>query len=103
MNARIARAAAAVLAASPAWLLAATHTVTIDSMRFEPAELVVAPGDTVVWTNKDPVPHTVTARGRFDSGAIAPDKTWSWVAGRRGTLSYVCTYHPGMQAMLIVR
>ena len=45
-----------------------THTVTIEGMRFQPERLTVARGDTVVWVNKDLVPHTATSEaGGFDS------------------------------------
>ena len=45
-----------------------THTVTIDATRYQPARLVVHAGDTVVWVNKDVIPHTATAKGGgFDS------------------------------------
>jgi plastocyanin len=44
-----------------------THTVTIEAMRFRPEHLTVASGDTIVWINKDLVPHTATSEpGRFD-------------------------------------
>ena len=39
-----------------------THTVTIEAMRFQPETLTVAAGDTIVWVNKDVVPHTATSR-----------------------------------------
>ena len=39
-----------------------THTVTIDATSYQPARLAVHAGDTVVWVNKDLIPHTATAR-----------------------------------------
>ena len=39
-----------------------THSVRIEGMKFIPERLEVAAGDTVVWTNKDFLPHSVTAR-----------------------------------------
>ena len=46
-----------------------THTVTIEGTSFQPGQLTVAAGDTVVWINKDPFPHTATSKaGAFDSG-----------------------------------
>jgi len=52
------------LAVFPAAAVAAgkTHTVRIEGMKFIPERLEVAVGDTVVWTNKDFLPHSVTAR-----------------------------------------
>jgi plastocyanin len=79
-----------------------SHTVVIDGMKFAPATLTVERGDQVVWTNKDLVPHTATASGKFDSKSIAPGASWTWVADGAAAISYVCTLHPGMKASLVV-
>lgn len=77
--------------------------VTIEGLAYEPAEVTVAPGDTVVWTNKDMVPHTVTALdSTFDSGSIAAGATWRYVAHEAGTVAYYCTFHPTMKGTLNV-
>jgi plastocyanin len=81
---------------------AATHVVTIEGMKFEPATVRVKMGDQVVWQNKDLVPHTATAADKFDSGQIAGGKSWSWTAIARGQTEYVCTYHPGMKGSVVV-
>ena len=47
--------------------LTQSHTIKIRKLRFNPSEVVVAPGDTVVWVNEDPIPHTITA----------DDRTWN--------------------------
>ena len=103
MNAIRARAGALLMLAAPALALAETHTVVIDGMKFEPATLVVKRGDTVVWHNKDLVPHTATVAGGFDSGNIDPGRQWRWTVRGDGRIDYVCTYHPGMKAALTVR
>jgi plastocyanin len=87
----------------PVMANAATHTVTIENMQFSPATITVHPGDRIVWRNTDLVPHTATARGRFDSGAIAPGHSWTHVAPPPGRYDYVCTFHPGMKATLVVQ
>ncbi len=80
-----------------------THTVTIEGMKFQPEVLTVAAGDTVVWVNKDLVPHTATSpAGAFDSKMIAPDKSWKLTVRKRGEIAYTCTYHPTMKATLRV-
>ena len=82
----------------------AVHVVTIENMRFSPAELTVKRGERVVWVNKDLVPHTATARSSgFDSGDISTSASWSYVAGTVGVYPYVCTYHPTMKAKLTVQ
>ena len=80
-----------------------THTVTIEGTSFQPDRLTVSAGDTVVWINKDPFPHTATASGAFDSRSIAPDKSWTFRAVKKGDFDYVCTLHPTMKARLTVQ
>ena len=81
-----------------------THTVTIEGMRFQPEVLTVAPGDTVVWVNKDLVPHTATSKaGGFDSKDIQADKSWKYTIQTTGEFAYTCTFHPTMKATLRVK
>ena len=81
----------------------ATHTVTIDGLVYSPDTLTVNRGDTIVWVNKDPFPHTVTAKGAFDSRGIAVGKSWKYVAKKPGEYSYICTLHPNMQGRFVVK
>jgi plastocyanin len=82
---------------------AAIHTVAIDGTSFQPAALSVKVGDSVVWVNKDPFPHTVTSTpGGFDSHEIAPGKSWQYTAAKKGEFAYVCAFHPTMKATLKV-
>jgi plastocyanin len=80
-----------------------THTIVIEGMRFEPADLTVHPGDTVVWTNKDLFAHTATAEGGFDSRQIDPGGSWRLTLQTRGDLPYICALHPTMKAIVRVR
>jgi plastocyanin len=83
---------------------AKTHTITIQGMRFIPANLEVNVGDTVIWDNQDVVRHTATsARKSFDSGEIKAGASWKHVARKAGSYPYVCAYHPTMKARLVVR
>lgn len=84
---------------------AKTWTIKIAGMRFDPATVTVARGDTVVWVNEDLVPHTATSAvaGGFDSHAIAPGASWRYRATALGRYAYACTFHPTMQATLIVK
>ena len=93
--------AIAVDAAAPA-ARPATHAVTIEATNFAPRALSVQRGDTVVWANKDPFPHTATAAGRFDSGSIAAGRSWKHRFDRPGDYGYICTFHPNMKATVHV-
>jgi plastocyanin len=79
-----------------------THRVVIHGLKYEPETLVVRRGDTVVWVNDDPMPHTVTAVGEFDSRPIEAGKSWRFVARRAGSYRYVCTLHSNMSGSLRV-
>lgn len=74
-------------------------------MAFHPAVLEVALGDTVLWVNRDVVPHTATAAGPsgWDTGTLVAGDRARIVAASRGPRPYVCTLHPTMRGTLIVR
>jgi plastocyanin len=100
-----------VLAASMTMMLggapahASTTTVTINNYTFVPATVTVHPGDTVTWTNQDSIPHTATALDgkSFDSGAIDPGASWSFVFPKAGNYNYRCSIHPDMRGMVTVK
>ena len=94
---------AIALACAAMPVLAANHTVVIDGTAFAPARVTMQRGDRITWVNKDPFPHTATAKKTFDSGSIAAGASWTWVADKRGTFDYVCTLHPTMKAQLVVQ
>jgi len=100
---RAALCAVALAAGAIGAARAAEHTVTIDGLKYEPQAITVSRGDKVVWVNKDPFPHTVTARGAFDSREIAAGKSWKLTARKPGTFEYVCTLHPNMKGTLTVK
>jgi plastocyanin len=81
-----------------------THTVVMEATAFTPVTLTVAPGDTVIWVNKDPFPHTATSKpGKFDSGSVDAGKSWKFKARTKGEFDYVCTFHPTMKGTLRVK
>ena len=80
----------------------AIHHVVIEGLKNEPETLTVKRGDTVIWTNKDPFPHTVTAPGKFDSHDIPAGGSWKYVARVAGDYPYSCTLHSNMKGMLRV-
>lgn len=80
------------------------HVVEMRAFAFAPAKLEVEVGDTVVWLNRDPVPHTASdSLGAWDSGTMAAGARWIWVARAPGRVAYLCALHPAMRAALTVR
>jgi plastocyanin len=75
--------------------------VSIAGFAYEPADLQVAAGTEVTWTNDDPTPHTVTAdRGEFDSEILDPGATFSVAVD--GSVTYFCEIHPTMKGRITV-
>ncbi|MEO8858215.1 MAG: cupredoxin family copper-binding protein [Burkholderiaceae bacterium] len=81
---------------------ATTHTVIIEATSYAPEVLTVKRGDTIVWINKDPFPHTVTSAGAFDSKSIPAGGKWKYKARKVGDHAYTCTFHPNMKGRLII-
>ena len=79
------------------------------SMTFEPDSVSVNIGQTVVWTNRSELVHTVTSDPSmaksidnvglpggaepWDSGDIAPGKTYAMTFAVAGTYKYFCKYY----------
>ena len=78
--------------------------VRIEGTAFEPRDITVSVGQTVVWVNEDPFPHNVSsASGGFRSGDLEPEAQWTLQPTTRGTFPYVCTLHPGMKGTVRVQ
>jgi len=71
-------------------------------MKFVPKRLEVAAGDRITWTNKDFLPHTVTAAG-IESGELGEGKSFTYVAKKPGEIAYICRLHPVMHATIVVK
>jgi plastocyanin len=72
-------------------------------MKFQPAELTVNKGDTVIWTNHDIVTHDVTEEKDklWTSGPLASGQSWSMVVNN--SADYYCSIHVVMKGKLIVK
>jgi plastocyanin len=71
--------------------------------RFEPAEITVPVGSTVVWKNDGQQPHTVTADDNsFDSPNVSPGGTWQRTFAAAGDFAYHCSPHPWMKGVVRV-
>jgi plastocyanin len=78
-------------------------TVRMPQLQFAPAQLSVHTGATVLFTNDGDVAHTVTASDKsFDSGDLAPGKSWSYTFTKAGTYAYICAYHSWMKGTVTV-
>lgn len=89
------------LAFSPAQCKDAS--VEITSSAFRPGNAVVDAGSTVTWTNNDTSSHKVIGDGgRFESGDLAPGKSFSLAFSSPGAYHYSCGTHPSMRGTVSV-
>ena len=78
-----------------------SHVVEIKDMKFQPAELTVHKGDTVIWINKDIVIHDVTEENKaWASPPLITDATWKKVITKNE--SYFCSIHVIMKGVVKV-
>jgi plastocyanin len=90
-----------LLAVSPAF--AADAEVKIDNFTFDPPVLTVKAGTTVTWVNGDDIPHVIAEKdGKFRSGALDTDDSFSQPFATAGTVEYFCAIHPHMTGKIIV-
>lgn len=81
-----------------------THNIEISNLAFSAPALIVKTGDTVVWTNKDTISHTVTSDtgNEMSSLLLKPGDTYSHTFNTVGTFNYHCEVHPSMKASITV-
>ena len=79
-----------------------TYTVEISQMRYGTVPEGLTVGETIVWVNKDTVPHTVTAKDHSFDIRIPPGKQTPQVLDKAGAFAFYCIYHPTMRGTLKV-
>jgi 3',5'-cyclic AMP phosphodiesterase CpdA len=85
---------------------AATGTiqVSIDNFSYAPKQLTVKAGTTVVWTNKDDIPHTVTSDDKvFSSSLLDTNEKFQYTFTKSGKFPYFCKVHPMMTGVVEVQ
>jgi plastocyanin len=93
--------AAFIAGLSPA--RAADIEVKIDNFTFNPQQITVNAGDTVIWVNHDDIPHTVTSKTvAFRSKAMDTDDKFSFTFTTPGSYAYLCALHPHMTGTIVV-
>jgi|GEM_PF-4277661 len=79
-----------------------THVVEIKQMKFIPEIVTVNKGDTILFVNKDFLPHNVVESNsnRFSSPKLLPEEQWKLVAD--SDANYYCSYHMVMKGQIKV-
>ncbi|TAM81979.1 MAG: amicyanin [Acidobacteria bacterium] len=77
--------------------------VKIDNFSFGSGTLTVSAGTTIIWINRDDVPHTVVSTDKvFSSSVLDTDDKFSFTFTKPGTYPYYCSVHPKMTGKVVV-
>ena len=86
--------------------LAKEVEVIIHKMKFTPQQVVIAPGDTVVWLNKEKRQYHSVWFKQFqqeEPDYFFPDESFSQRFDKEGSYPYLCGPHPEMTGTVIVK
>ena len=79
-------------------------TIKVENYTFVPSDIMVTPGTTVVWVNRDDSPHAIGSTDHvLVSKAMDTDDQYSFTFDKEGDYSYFCTLHPYMTGVVKVR
>ena len=79
-----------------------THVVEISKMQFNPQELTILAGDTVIWVNNDLTNHCITEINKaWTSSSLEPTKSYKKVITKN--TDYFCAIHMVMKGKIIVQ
>jgi plastocyanin len=77
--------------------------VDIEDFAFSPANLTIAPGTTVKWSNKDSATHKVLADdGTWGSASLAKGEDFFFTFTTAGVYAYHCGFHASMKGTITV-
>ena len=94
--------------AVPAPASSQSITVNVKNFAFDPKELTVSVGTTVIWHNNDSVGHTVTSDTALFDGALPSGADFQFTFSQAGTYPYYCQPHggsggQGMSGVVVVK
>jgi plastocyanin len=95
--------AACMLVLGTASLHAADFRIVQKGRAFHPAQISIAPGQTLTFTNEDSFIHQIYVDGLFDSNEKAPGENLNETFPRAGTFKVRCHIHPTMRMTVQVR
>jgi plastocyanin len=78
--------------------------ISIVNFQFTPAEVTIAPGESVTWVNDDGAPHGLEYHdGSAGKDLLLPGASYNRRFDQPGTYDYNCSVHPYMTGRVIVR
>jgi len=80
----------------------ADNVILIENHAFNPASLTIKVGDSVTWTNKDGVAHSVVFAD-FESDLLKKEDRFTHTFDTAGTFDYICGPHHDMKGTIEVQ
>ena len=78
------------------------QAIAMAGMHFGPAPAGLRAGDTILFVNRDIVPHTATARDHSFDVVVQPHQSGRVTLRHGGAIAFYCRFHPTMQGVLQV-
>lgn len=78
------------------------HVIVMTAMRFGAVPAGIKAGDTILWVNRDMVPHTATAQDRSFDVNLPAGRSARMTVQRPGSFAFYCRFHPAMRGTLTV-
>jgi YVTN family beta-propeller protein len=83
---------------------ASNAKISIANFAFAPAEISIAAGQAVTWTNDDGAPHGLAYKdGVQGTDLLLPGQSFSRSYDKAGTYDYICAVHAYMTGKVVVR
>jgi len=98
----IAMAALSVTVAATSQAAPKQYTVVMSNMNYGALPGGAKVGDTILWVNRDTVPHTVTARDHSFDLRVAPGQSGKLTLQKAGSFPFYCIFHSMMRGTLKV-
>ncbi len=77
--------------------------IAIDQFAFDPAEITIASGSAITWTNNEGVTHNVfTSDALLASPDLAEGDTYAVTLSEPGEIAYYCDIHQYMRGTITV-
>ena len=78
--------------------------ITMENTTYNPNDLEIEAGTTVIWENNDNITHTVSSNNnqQLNSGDLEQGDSYQYTFENTGTYNYYCQYHSSMQGQIVV-
>lgn len=74
-----------------------------NNLKYSPDKVTVKAGEVVYFKNSETALHTVTIKGKNESGNMKKDQVFQWTPPGPGEYKVTCDFHPQMHSTITVQ